>query len=318
MDNTNFNYVAGEEGIKSGAKLFQDRAGEIDILNIKYLYGDYKVYEDTIYNSCKLFSEAPVLGNSYIFGSKKSLNGFIDPESLNSDLGDNQIKSSTIGLETLQKVVENGAGWLDLQDIDFNYRASLYDFIIDKYFFYITNVTASIGGKIKDEINGYCEIVDFKNQKDALLWSLERIKEADKFENEELMSQSELNVGIADYITEESFRAVLQKVLSMTEYRETMLSVIDKFVWQNYPQSTNINNKELRTIKMQTLYINTLIKEIGLDKDEVKEIWSKPDNYVVYQLLVQNKQKIYNNQNVGSKAFRDNNAYLLKLLNDKL
>ena len=109
MDNTNFNYVAGEEGIKSGAKLFQDRAGEIDILNIKYLYGDYKVYEDTIYNSCKLFSEAPVLGNSYIFGSKKSLNGFIDPESLNSDLGDNQIKSSTIGLETLQKVVENGA-----------------------------------------------------------------------------------------------------------------------------------------------------------------------------------------------------------------
>ena len=317
MDPAGFNYVAGKEGIISGAKLWQDKAGEIDIYSIRYLYGNDS--DNTpVYNSCSYITGSPAIEAGYKFGRKNLVREIMDPYALNNDLGDDQIKSSEKGLKTLEMVVAQASGWLDDQDKDYEYRSSLYDIIIDRYFQYISNVNAAIGGMDKDELNGSCSIVEYNKQKEAVRWSLGKIKEADKFENKKLMSESELNVGIADYITEESFRNLMQKVLSAEEYRMDMLKEIDRYVWTTYPQSGNISNRELRSIKMQNLYIGMLMKELGLDKGEIKEVWNGSDDYQLFALLKECRNRIRSITGTGTQAQRDNAKYLLKRLNDRL
>ena len=108
------------------------------------------------------------------------------------------------------------------------------------------------------------------------------------------------------------------KVLSMDEYRIEMLKEIDSFVWNGYPYSKNIRNKEYRSIRIKSIYVEMLMKGLGLDKDKIEKIWNKEDAHLVFSLLKDSMKRLNIYVDTGSQLQRDNARYLLKRLNDKL
>lgn len=310
MDVFSFNYIANEQDIKNGASICQQMLGLYDISTIKYLYS----------NNCLLPDEFA----NYKYGKKVPITESYDPYSQEADLGDNAIKTSSYALENLYTVIANANKWLQAQDTDLSYRGELYDYLVERYFTYCSNVLKYIGG-IEQISNAYSSSpsykpIDKKTQAAALHWILEQIEQSKKMESNQLMDNSELNTGIADYLSLELFNQALKRALSIelseqislhSYSRQNALEQIFNYIWEdNKTDLTLSSNKK----KMQISFINEISKALGLDS---KEVTLDLDRAQIFEFLIKSSKNA-KNRNAKSSKDKDHYKYLIALINQKL
>lgn len=181
MDELPFNFIGySSELACNGVIMIQDTPGIYDINAISWMYGGKTA------NQSELF-----------YGKRQSPSYFYDPRAMSFDLGNNTVESVKKGFDGLEAVVAQINGWIDNDDVDYNFRNGLQEVILLQAYEYIKQVFVNIGGihinpkQSQDMHNSYVSVP--KNvQKEHLLWALERIDDLTFLDNEKLLENSGL------------------------------------------------------------------------------------------------------------------------------
>ena len=150
MDYARFNYIA-QPG--DGVKVMSPNIGVYDLMAIEWGYRWYPYGTD----EKKVLADFLARHDSkeYRYSETQDKRTAIDPRALSEDLGDDPIKSATLGIENLKRVMPNLVGWTLNGDPDQNYdeAAKLYSAVIYQWGLYLYHVMANIGGIYMDRPN---------------------------------------------------------------------------------------------------------------------------------------------------------------------
>lgn len=143
MDYARNNYVAQPGDKERGVRLTPPDLGLYDYFTIKWLYTpllDVKTSRDELPILREWITEKsgdPI----YRYGKQQIFSRF-DPSSVEEDLGDDPVKSSTYGIKNLKYVLANMNTWVGKDDPDFTFQDNMYNEVIYQYIRYLNNVLA--------------------------------------------------------------------------------------------------------------------------------------------------------------------------------
>ncbi len=147
MDYARFNYVA-QPG--DGVKVMSPNIGPYDLMAIEWGYRWYPAGTDESGVLADFLSRHQ--GKEYRYSETQSQRTAIDPRALSEDLGDDPIKSATLGIENLKRVMPNLVNWTrnGKPDQNFDEAAKLYSAVIYQWSLYLYHVMANVGGMYLD------------------------------------------------------------------------------------------------------------------------------------------------------------------------
>ena len=143
MDYARFNYIA-QPG--DGVKVMSPGIGPYDLMAIEWGYRWYPHGTDESRALADFLSQHQ--GKEYRYSETQPQRTAIDPRALSEDLGDDPIKSATLGIENLKRVMPNLVNWTLNGKPDQNYdeAARLYSAVIYQWSLYLYHVMANVGG----------------------------------------------------------------------------------------------------------------------------------------------------------------------------
>ena len=143
MDYARFNYVA-QPG--DGVEVMSPGIGPYDLMAIEWGYRWYPAGTDER-QALETFLQQHD-GNEYRYSESQSARSAIDPRALSEDLGDDPIKSATLGIENLKRVMPNLVDWTRTGEPGQNYDEAcrLYSAVIGQWSLYLYHVLANVGG----------------------------------------------------------------------------------------------------------------------------------------------------------------------------
>ena len=182
MDYARFNYVA-QPG--DGVKQLSPAIGPYDLMAIEWGYRWYPEGTD----EKKALSEllARYQGKEYRFSEQQQQRSAIDPRAMNEDLGDDPVKSATLGIENLKRIMPHLIDWTRTGDVEQNYddAAELYSYVLGQWQLYLYHVMANIGGmylerpmitgKAPYEVKTAYEFVDKERQKQSVQFLIDEV-----------------------------------------------------------------------------------------------------------------------------------------------
>ena len=156
MDYARFNYIA-QPG--DGVKVMSPNIGPYDLMAIEWGYRWYPYGTDENRALSDFLSRHQ--GKEYRYSETQSQRTAIDPRALSEDLGDDPIKSATLGVENLKRVMPNLVEWTrnGKSDQNFDEAAKLYSAVIYQWSLYLYHVMANVGGMYLDR-----PTIDWLNQ----------------------------------------------------------------------------------------------------------------------------------------------------------
>lgn len=179
MDYARFNYVA-QPG--DGVKALSPHIGPYDIFAIEYGY--------RWYGKESLEDEKTVLqafldkhnGRLYKYSEAQDVRDAVDPRAQNEDLGDDNIRSSQLGIANLKRIVPEILKWTTTGEKGQTYEEAsrLYYAVINQWNNYLYHVLANIGGiylentTVGDGQKGYI-FVEKERQKQALQFLIDEV-----------------------------------------------------------------------------------------------------------------------------------------------
>ncbi len=181
MDYARFNYVA-QPG--DGVKRFSPGIGAYDCLAIEYGYRWYGGKNSDQEKADLLRLLAKHNGKMYKYSEVQDMRDAIDPRAQTEDLGDDAIKSSTLGIENLKRIVPNILKWTRTGEKGQSYEeaSKLYKAVISQWNSYLYHVLANVGGM-------YLENNSMDDgQKSFIFVDKEKQKKAVQFLNKEILS----------------------------------------------------------------------------------------------------------------------------------
>ena len=193
MDEVGFNYVAqpGDKGVALAPKL-----GAYDYYAIKVAYKPV-LDAQTPQEENKVVRQwiAEKSGDPmYRFGVKQYLLTTFDPSALSYDLGNDAIKASTYGIQNLQYIMSHMHEWMDPEDKDYNYRNTVFPFIVRQLTGYLFNVYRNIGSFYLNEHfvgdkNATLTAVPKDVQRASLKFVIDQLKELRWLDDEEVIKK---------------------------------------------------------------------------------------------------------------------------------
>ena len=201
MDYARNNYVAQPGDKERGVRLTPPDLGLYDYFTIKWLYTpllDVKTSRDELPILREWITEKsgdPI----YRYGKQQIFSRF-DPSSVEEDLGDDPVKSSTYGIKNLKYILSNLGEWVN-DDADFTHREELYKQLANQYYRYIMNVMYNVGGiyltEVKDGTKGQRhEPVSKEKQRASLAWILKEFKSSDWLSKTDLKKNFAMGVDM--------------------------------------------------------------------------------------------------------------------------
>ena len=143
MDYARFNYVA-QPG--DGVKVMSPGIGPYDLMAIEWGYRWYPAGTD----ERKALADflASHSGNEYRYSETQPRRSAVDPRALSEDLGDDPIKSATLGIENLKRIMPHIVEWTRTGEPGQTYEeaADFYSSIISQWGLYHYHVMANVGG----------------------------------------------------------------------------------------------------------------------------------------------------------------------------
>ena len=143
MDYARFNYVA-QPG--DGVKVLSPNIGPYDLMAIEWGYRWYPAGTDEKQELSQLLGRHQ--GKEYRFSEQQSQRTAVDPRAMSEDLGDDPVKSATLGIKNLKVVMNNLVSWTRNGEPEQNYdeAAQLYSAVISQWSLYLYHVMANVGG----------------------------------------------------------------------------------------------------------------------------------------------------------------------------
>lgn len=256
MDYARFNYVAQPKD--KGVKLTPPDLGVYDYYLVDWNYRYFpELKNDVKGEAAKLekMVDAKSSDPMYRYVQEQST-GIFDPSVIAEDLGDNPIKSSNYGIANLKNISANLPHWIK-EDEDSSIKNTLNLVIAQQFHRYLTNGLNSVGGIYLNESKESSgkpryEVVPKKKQREALIWSINQIKNFKSYANNEVEKWGFINVSYYDqlleYITYDLFRARGRVILSsylddksysLKEYFDDVYAQIFKSVFSGTEPSHN-------------------------------------------------------------------------------
>ncbi len=132
-------------------------------------------------------------------------------------MGDNLIRASQKGIEVLKYVSENGASWVNLDNVDDSYRELFPDFIFLKLYDHFKNLIVNIGGI---EINSRYEGDPYPPykplpgplQRATLKYILEELDNLSWIDNPHLIKMSGMNSKFSTFFAANLISLVFQRI----------------------------------------------------------------------------------------------------------
>ncbi|WP_065219559.1 MULTISPECIES: zinc-dependent metalloprotease [Butyricimonas] len=221
MDYARNNYVAQPGDKERGVKLTPPDLGVYDLYAIKWLY-------TPLLDARNAKEEVPTLNRwiaeksgdpVYRYGKQQIFSRF-DPSSVEEDLGDDAIKSSTYGVKNLQYVLANMSDWVEKDDSDYTFRQGMYNEIVYQYVRYVNHVLLNIGGLYLNErydgdaLPSYAVVPKEKQQR-ALRFLLGQLGNMDWLNAPGMQAQWGLMSNISTELEDKIFGAVMSRLGSV-------------------------------------------------------------------------------------------------------
>ena len=143
MDYARFNYVA-QPG--DGVTVMSPHIGPYDLMAIEWGYRWYPQGTDEAQALEDFLSRHT--GKEYRYSETQTARSAIDPRALSEDLGDDPIKSATLGIENLKRVMPNLVNWTrnGKPGQGYDEASRLYLDVISQWGLYLYHVMANVGG----------------------------------------------------------------------------------------------------------------------------------------------------------------------------
>ncbi len=150
MDYARFNYIA-QPG--DGVTVMSPNIGPYDLMAIEWGYRWFPAGTDEKKELAAFLARHD--SKEYRYSETQDKRTAIDPRALSEDLGDDPIRSATLGIENLKRVMPNLVSWTLNGDPDQTYdeAAKLYSAVIYQWGLYLYHVMANIGGIYMDRPN---------------------------------------------------------------------------------------------------------------------------------------------------------------------
>lgn len=150
MDYARFNYIA-QPG--DGVKVMSPNIGPYDLMAIEWGYRWFPAGTDEKKELAAFLARHD--SKEYRYSETQDKRTAIDPRALSEDLGDDPIKSATLGIENLKRVMPNLISWTLNGDPDQTYdeASKLYSAVIYQWSLYLYHVMANVGGIYMDRPN---------------------------------------------------------------------------------------------------------------------------------------------------------------------
>lgn len=153
MDYARFNYVA-QPG--DGVETLSPHIGPYDRLAIEYgyrWYGKDNPEDDFRAVAADVLTRAK--GKMYNYSEAQDYREALDPRALSEDLGDDPVKSATLGMENLRRIVPNIIEWTTTGEPEQYYddASVLFGAAMSQWQLYVYHVLANIGGMYVDNTN---------------------------------------------------------------------------------------------------------------------------------------------------------------------
>jgi hypothetical protein len=143
MDYARFNYVA-QPG--DGVTVMSPGIGPYDLMAIEWGYRWFPQGTDERKALCDFLARHT--GKEYRYSETQPRRTAVDPRALSEDLGDDPIKSATLGIANLKRILPNIVDWTRTGEPDQAYdeAADLYSSIFYQWSLYLYHVLANVGG----------------------------------------------------------------------------------------------------------------------------------------------------------------------------
>lgn len=147
MDYARFNYIA-QPG--DGVKVMSPHIGPYDLMAIEWGYRWYPAGTDEKQALADFLARHQ--GKEYRYSETQPRRTAVDPRALSEDLGDDPIKSATLGIENLKRIMPNLVEWTRTDDPAQTYdeAADLYGEVLYQWELYLYHVMANVGGVYLD------------------------------------------------------------------------------------------------------------------------------------------------------------------------
>lgn len=276
MDYARFNYIAQPGDFEKGVKLTPPRFGEYDRFLVKWNYTplpQVRTAEQEYAITAEWISQ--LSGNPvYRYGKQQS--DILDPRSQTEDLGDNAVKASQYGIKNLQYLLKHLNEWVGEEDIDYSYRADIYDGVIVQYLTYLMHVYGNIGGvwlhekHVGDQVEALQSVPRTK-QKEAVDFLLQELSSLDWIDQPDIIQKLPLMGSPAEVLRNILMKALIaapEKVeFSALKAGEDAYTVnqcmndIYRYVWAPTIAGRKLSSTQ---IKLQNLFIRYLASTAGI------------------------------------------------------
>lgn len=196
MDYARFNYVAQPGDKERGVRLTPPQFGVYDRYAIKWGYTPVfgmSDKEEQRYME-QWISDSLRVSPWYRYGKQQFSTPFLDPRSMNEDLGDDAVKATKYGVKNLKYIMSHMSQWLSGDDVTMENRADLLQDIVQQYALYSVHVASNVFGYYRNEAkegDGQQRIVALnrQRQKEALDYYFTLYEDLDWMDNRQLLGK---------------------------------------------------------------------------------------------------------------------------------
>ena len=219
MDQIKYNFVAQPGDIEKGVKLTADNLGVYDFYAIDWLYRPLLYAKSPAQEQFMLreMISSKKGDRRFYYGREQNWSAYFDPRAVVEDLGDDKIKASRYGINTLKYISENGTRWVNKDEADESYRELFIDFIFLKLYDYYRSLMVNIGGleihnKYEGDPTPTFTPIDARIQRESLIYMLEQADDLKWMDNKELLQMSGMNAAFSGYLANNLVKLVFQRI----------------------------------------------------------------------------------------------------------
>ena len=272
MDYARFNYIAQPGDYERGVVLNPPAFGPNDIYTFKWSYTpifDAATPEEEAVITSRIISEAIRKDPVFRYG-KQQLQGIVDPRAQSEDLGDDAVKATRYGIQSLKYIAAHMHEWTKDDDKDFSISKEYYDTILRQYLLYVGHVAGNIGGVYMNEIKAGDEMPRFaplsrEKQKEALGLLFEMYRDLDWIDDAPIRKELPLYGSVKRYAQTMIFSRIMDTLTQVSMYEEygddpftfyDEMDMIYDFVWDVSSRKPLSADQK----KLQSDYIVYLLK----------------------------------------------------------